>query len=212
MPTQSTNEIPLPVRRQVATLLYREAISMDWELRNNDEKDAQYTRWVDDPEIGGRIAQYRPLSKVRVWIKDTPMKEFDRALEGIHEIYSDCAEQGYAGPQEILEKAGLDGWTVKPGSVGEKPMHVTARSGQAERYVCWGKSEKFNDLITAALHQAFLSGGTPLIVVSSRPDALVSEALRDEHVMKGERCGFNVVHIERSLVPRSPVRTDDALF
>ncbi|MEU2043278.1 hypothetical protein [Nocardia niwae] len=192
--------MPRPVKVQVATELYRRAEEIDWDLLTDPERAACYALWVDDAKIGGVLSSYLPVGDIRVWIKDGPMKEYVRALEGIG-TYAACATKRFP-PHDMLVKQGLGpSWELVPKSVAEKPMHCIATDGERECYVCWGAPHTFKDLVWAALVEAVKSLETPLIIVTTRTGS--PQSTQDEYFQKAvaERCGLQIAHVSRKLTP-----------
>ena len=78
--------VPKEIRHEVVRALYQQVETMNWELMSPQQKSQQYARWIDDPAIGGRLTQFQSAEDARVWLKDGPMKEFARALDGVRTI------------------------------------------------------------------------------------------------------------------------------
>lgn len=197
------SHIPKEIRFRVAARLYAEASDLGWEALSDQEKTEHYERWAQDPEIVKALVPYRDVVGIRVWIKDTPMKEYDRALER-YGPYRDCTKWQYAGPRELLQKVGLDDWRVLNGSVGEKPMHMIACKGPEQLYVCWGKSEKFKDLLWAALSESLVLPVKPLIIVTSVQGEEIPDDVLVQQRALAARCDLDLAYVERSLVRTEP--------
>ncbi|WKG11173.1 hypothetical protein QX204_06815 [Nocardia sp. PE-7] len=184
----------------MATELYQRAEDIDWELLTDRERSAYYGQWVEDAKIGGVLSSCLPHGDIRVWIKDGPMKEYVRALEGIG-TYARCATKRFP-PHETLIKLGLGpSWNLVPKSVAEKPMHCMADFGPRRRYVCWGAPHTFKDLVWAALGEAVKSTEAPLIIVTTRtghPQSFEAESFQKA---VAERCGLQIAHVSRKLTP-----------
>lgn len=202
------SEIPASVREEVARRLYREAADLDWDLMSDRTKSQQYRRWIDDPAIGGKLTAHVSQPAARIWLKDGPMKEYDRALEGIG-TFAGYTVVRFADVNELMRAAFGSGWRVTPGTLGEKPMHCLAGEGTRHRYVCWGKPGKFRDLIWAALNAAVDSDHRPMAVVSLRDGLDVTGDERERHRAIGEHCGIDVRHIHRRMVgPSVPIEVE----
>jgi hypothetical protein len=63
------------------------------------------------------------------------MKEYARALAG-EGPGARFTNNRQASPEAIVTAALGDDWLVVRGSIGIKPMHCWARSGEGRRYVC----------------------------------------------------------------------------
>jgi hypothetical protein len=196
----SLQQLPTHLREKVLVEIYRQANAMDWELLGNTEKTNQYRRWIEDPKVGGVLLSYGPEKDARVWIKDVPMKEYARAQEGIGG-YVRYAVNRFRGPEQIVQKAFGDEWTLKPGSVGEKPNHCYAVRRDAVRYVCWGRSVNFRDLIWAALNEAVDTGKRPAIVITTRDGDSFLTAERDRQTLLAARCSADLEYLHREMIP-----------
>src|SRR5688572_301489 len=107
--------MPAAVRREVIEELYRQLDALRWESLPAPQSTAAYAKFVADPLIGGKLAPYMAESKVRVWIKDGPAKEYRRALEGIGS-FAEFTSRAFPGPQVLVSSALGEGWSVVPGS------------------------------------------------------------------------------------------------
>lgn len=195
--------VPKEIRHEVVRALYQQVETMNWELMSPQQKSQQYARWIDDPAIGGRLTQFQSAEDARVWLKDGPMKEFARALNGVGP-FADFTTRRLSGHDELVRRALGDGWGIAPGSQGEKPLHCLATDGTMTRYVCWGDSGKFRDLVWAAVNVAvdLHLHRRPLIIVTIRDgqDVNGEERHRQEHI--ATHCGIDVRHVHRRLVER----------
>jgi hypothetical protein len=192
---------PNTVRDEVLRELYKQAELADWELMNSPQKSQQYARWIDDPAIGGRLTQFHTAEDVRVWLKDVPMKEYARALDGVGP-YAEYTSKRLSDISELIRRALGDQWTVVPGTLGEKPLHCSASDGTHVRYVCWGKPGTFRDLVWAAVKMAIKIGNHPMVIVSIRDGQDVNGEERREHERIAAHCGVDIRHIHRRLVTR----------
>jgi hypothetical protein len=177
---------------------------MDWELLSRDEKSQRYARWIDDPAIGGRLTQFQSAEDARVWLKDGPMKEYARALDGVGP-FADFTTKRLSHPEELLRRALGEQWTIVAGSRGYKPLHCLVTDGTETRFLCWGKSGTFRDLVWAALNRAVDATPRPLIVVTVRDGQDVNGEERRRHERIAAHCGIDVRHIHRRLVDRIDV-------
>ncbi len=196
--------VPKEVRDEAVRALYRQVETMDWELMSPQQKSQQYARWIDDPAIGGRLTAFQSVEDARLWLKDGPLKEYARALDGVG-AFAEFTTKRLSGPEELIHRALGDGWKIIAGSQGEKPLHCLATDGAATKYVCWGKPGTFRDLVWAALKQAVEQPHRPMIVVSLRDGQNVSGDERRQHERIAGHCGVDVRHIHRRLVDRSDI-------
>lgn len=197
-------EIPVPaeIRDAVIRELYRLAAELDWENISGRQKTKYYSQWVEDPKIGGLLADYDTAEGMRVWIKDGPMKEYARAREEFGP-YAKYTTERLSPPEEFIPGVLGDTWRVRPGSRGEKPMHCVATDGTQERYVCWGKVTTFRDLLFAAVREAVRSDLRPLIVVYELEGQEVDQRQREVHAELAEHCRLDLAHVLRRSEPKT---------
>lgn len=195
----SSSPVPKEVRDEVVRALYRQVEAMDWELLSPQQKSQQYARWIDDPAVGGRLTEFQSAEDARVWLKDGPMKEYARALDGVG-LFAEFTTKRLSGPEELIRRALGEGWSIVPESQGEKPLHCVATDGSNTRYVCWGKPGTFRDLVWAAVNKAVEWADRPMIVVSLRDGQDVNGEERRRHERIAAHCGLDVRHIHRRLV------------
>ncbi|MFI6334802.1 hypothetical protein [Streptomyces sp. NPDC050535] len=192
--------LPESLREQLILEIYKQAEEMDWELMSNTHKTAQYRKWIEDECVGGVLLNFAPEKDVRVWIKDVPMKEYARSLEGIGG-YVRFVSHRFRGAEEIVRVGLSNGWTVVADSVDEKPNHCYATNGHSKRYVCWGRPDRVSDLVWASLHIAVHDKERPMIVVTTRDGLDTSAAERTLQERIARHCGIDLRHLHRTLVP-----------
>lgn len=192
-------QLPASVRELLLLEIYRQANDLDWDFLSNGERTAQYRKWIEDPKVGGVLLAHGPEKDARVWIKDVPMKEYGRSQEGIGH-YVRYAVNRFRGPEEVVLAAFGDGWSVEPGSVGEKPNHCRATNGEVTRYVCWGRPSTFRDLIWAALNEAIGAEQRPAIVVATRDGESIPTVERLRQIAVADHCAVNITHLHRTMI------------
>ena len=197
----SLTTVPKEIRHEVVRELYRQVETMHWELMSPQQKSQQYARWINDPAIGGRLTQFQSAEDARVWLKDGPMKEFARALDGVGP-FAEFTTRRLSGHDELVRRALGEGWFIEPGSEGEKPLHCLASDGAKSRYVCWGEPGKFRDLVWASVRAAVELAYRPLIVVTLRDGQDVNGEERRRQERIAAHCGIDVRHLHRRLVER----------
>jgi hypothetical protein len=70
--------IPDDVRDRLRDLLWSRADNLGWSALGDGERAKRYEQWTRDPEIGGTLAHYMDARKVRVYIKDSLLKPYER--------------------------------------------------------------------------------------------------------------------------------------
>jgi hypothetical protein len=195
--------VPVPARVRDAVLreLYRQVTSLDWDEMPPRRKTAYYTQWVEDPAIGGELADYYTAEGMRVWLKDGPLKEYVRALEGIGS-YAQYTTWRLTPACEFVRDVLGGTWTIVPGSIHEKPMHCMVTDGDHERYVCWGKPNTFRDLLWAAVSKAPGAITRPLIVLYSLEGTNVGPQSRAFYQRITIHCSLDLAFVHRRLEER----------
>jgi hypothetical protein len=70
--------VPDFVRRQIRQQLWTIAEELGWMSLPTTEKRRRYEEWTHDVRFGGLLSKYIDKGQVRVYLKDTIMKEFTR--------------------------------------------------------------------------------------------------------------------------------------
>lgn len=70
--------IPTRVREEIRSRLKNIADEVNWAHLSLSAKSKYYEEWTRELEIGGVLARYMDKGKVRVYIKDTLLKDYTR--------------------------------------------------------------------------------------------------------------------------------------
>ncbi|MHB1833789.1 MAG: hypothetical protein ACYCXW_02360 [Solirubrobacteraceae bacterium] len=187
--------IPKDVETKVVTRLYADAKQLDWASLTPQQHSAQYTKWVDEPEVGGRLREYLSTSDARVWIKDGPMKEWSRSLSGVGK-YAALIDGADDAPARLARKVLGEGWQVDNDTLRVKPLRVTARNEEEEAVLAWAPVNGLKHLVWAAL-TASSEGDTRdwvLCVVETFTKPTPANE-KQAHQRLAKRCGLRIVHI-----------------
>src|SRR5260370_25246751 len=101
--------LPEETYERVVTRLLQAAHRLDWPHLSVTARSAQYAKWVQDPEVGGRLMQFMTPEQARVWIKDGPMKEWARAVSGIGKYTPLVSRPGATASQLVHRALGPSG-------------------------------------------------------------------------------------------------------
>ena len=144
--------MPEEVRAEVVKRVYADAARIGWATLSQAEKGRWYDRWAGDPDVGGRLLGYIRDDRVRVWLKDGPLKAYAHATAGVGP-YAKYAEEEGATPEKAVRAALGAGWEILPETIETKPLRVAALSteSQEQRLVVYGTSRGFKELIWSAL-------------------------------------------------------------
>jgi hypothetical protein len=70
--------LPLAVREELQERLYQLASQVDWTNLSASSKAKHYEQWTRSAEIGGVLARFMDRGKIRVYLKDTLLKDYSR--------------------------------------------------------------------------------------------------------------------------------------
>ena len=129
--------LPDSIRDQLRERMWRVADEIDWLALGSTEKTQHYENWTKDPEVGGILQRYMALGQVRVYIKDSILKDYPRARR---------ADQ--AKPFRML---GLDS-KVTVTRVFIKPHGRLLADGHI---ICWGRAADWKSILLAVFERSF---------------------------------------------------------
>jgi hypothetical protein len=131
--------IPDDVRDRLRDLIWSRADKLGWSALNDAERAQRYEQWTRAPEIGGTLAHYMDARKVRVYIKDSLLKPYERArLSGTE--------------QQILRRLGIPA-DCEVALRYIKPHGIAFADGQI---VSWGNSRDWKLVLMAMFERAAL--------------------------------------------------------
>lgn len=167
--------VPDHVRESLRDRLWESADAKQWTALSPTAKSASYEAWTRDPAIGGVLSRYISLSDVRVYLKDTLLKDYSR-----HKHADDAL---------ILRVLGLsDAPTVR------SYIKPHGRGFADGRIVCWGRANAWKNVLMAAYERAYGAR-------SAKPFAVIlTRAVGDYHqpaVRKMVECAATKLGIER---------------
>jgi hypothetical protein len=166
--------IPKELRQEIIKTIYERLDRLHWEQLQDDERSALYAAFVRDPTIGEKLAPYMDEARLRVWIKDGPVKEYRRAIEGFG-AYATYTSRRLAGPADLVVQALGHGWSVVPESVRQKPMRCDAVHEDGRSVAAlWGPASTFKDLYWhASVARASAEKAEIAIVITKLATALL---------------------------------------
>ncbi len=139
--------IPDNVRGEIKESLWEEADRLDWASLSASEKARQYTMWTETPSLGGRLASFMDPRQVRVYIKDTLLKDYTR--------------ERMADPDRVLRILGIAADTTTEQTF-IKPHGRRLSDG---RVIAWSRANDWKLTFMALHERAFESGGRPYAAV-----------------------------------------------
>ena len=187
--------IPATVERTVVAKLYSQAESLEWSDLTPKKRSAQYDKWLEDPEIGGKLVQYLTPAAARVWVKDGPMKEWTRARNGVGK-YASFVSGSSSVLQKIVRKALGEDWDIRPETLKVKPLRAVASCGGNEAVITWAPPNGLKHMIWAAL-AASASGDSRdwTVCVTETLTNPTPENERQWHRRLADRAGLKLVHV-----------------
>jgi hypothetical protein len=184
--------LPKNVREAISRRILERASSEDWPDLTNNEKSRLYEEWVQDPNIGGRLSEYIARSRVRVWIKDGPMKEYSRAARGLGP-YAHLMPDQPSYEFDIARGVLGEGWTPIDGTITWKPNQFQARSGDRRIHIYWGTERDLKHLVWA--YVTHTNDADPRIVVAVTQQHPVGDQKLALHKSIGEKIGTEISYV-----------------
>ncbi len=129
--------LPDNIREGLRERMWQVADEINWLALGLTEKTQFYENWTKDPDVGGILQRYMAVGQVRVYIKDSILKDYPRARR---------ADQ--AKPFRILGLAD-DDEVVR---IFIKPHGRLLTDG---RIVCWGRAADWKALLLAVFERSF---------------------------------------------------------
>lgn len=185
--------LPAKVHTEVAARIFRSLREIGWASMSLADRSAQYSDWLRDPEIGGRLTAFMAADKARVWIKDGPVKEYPRALAGVGR-YAPLVGEAVDNRFDKIVAAALDAsWDPDLSSIQTKPLRLIARRREDECVVAWGPARDLKHLVWAALSAHAAQDHRPwVLVVIAGVAQPVSAAEKSRIARIAERIGCSV--------------------
>lgn len=187
--------IPREVEAKVVTKLYEDANRLDWAHLTPQQHSTQYAKWVEDPDVGGRLREFLSTGDARVWIKDGPMKEWSRAVSGVGK-YANHVRDAQDVPARLVNRALGAEWQAEPATIQVKPLRVVARRGEDEAVLTWAQARDLKHLVWAAL-TASAEGDTRqwvLCVIETFTKPTPANE-KEAHHRLAKRCHLEIRHI-----------------
>ena len=129
--------IPDAVRDDIRDRLWAAADTLRWSTLPDTERAKYYVLWTRDPAIGGRIGHYMDPRRVRVYIKDSLIKPYERSR------------------LLLIER---DVWRLlsvpDPGAPAHRYIKPHGRRLPDGKVVCWGNSRDWKHVLMAVFERA----------------------------------------------------------
>lgn len=129
--------VPDSIRDDIRDTLWAAADLLRWSTLPDVERAKHYELWTRDPAIGGRLGHFMDPRKVRVYIKDSLVKPYERAQ------------------LSLLES---DVWRLlsfpDPGPPAECYIKPHGRRLSDGKIVCWGNSRDWKLILMAVFERS----------------------------------------------------------
>ena len=136
-------KIPDDVRDRIKDLIWKRAADLGWSDLSDTDRSRYYEQWTREASIGGTLAHYMDPRKVRVYIKDSLLKPYERArISGTEQDIRALLEVDPA--LEVVHRY-------------IKPHSLRFIGGQI---VAWGKSRDWKLILMAMYERSALSPGS----------------------------------------------------
>jgi len=185
------SDIPETIRRAVIRDIYRKADELGWDGLSAVDRTTWYNRWVDDEQLGGVLTRYMPRERARMWIKDVPMKHYNRARSGIGP-YADLVGTPLPSAYDIARIALGEDWSVLGGTLQEKPNRCQVTDGHCQMLMIWGNPRNLKSLVWAGLNARVDGLPCPVVVINLLQGERLSEGERRRHQHICELAGLDV--------------------
>jgi len=134
--------VPERVRDEMKRLLRQRADEIGWLHLPAPRKSLMYEQWSTDPSIGGVLGRYIDSRRVRVYIKDTLLKDYVRSRLA----------------DDTLPLRAVD--IAPEAAVAETYIKPHGRRLTDGRVVCWGRADDWKAVLLAAYERAYPRNGS----------------------------------------------------
>ncbi|MFE3230298.1 hypothetical protein, partial [Nocardia sp. NPDC059228] len=153
-----------------------------------------YNLWLDDDQVGVVLTRFMPRERTRMWLKDVPMKHYNRARSGIGP-YAGLVRTPLPSARQIAAQALGKEAVVIDGSVREKPNQCRVLIGPSELLMFWDKVRNLQNLVWAGLNTVVDERSSPILVVTLFQGDKLSDSEKRRHQKICHRAGLEVRHI-----------------
>lgn len=129
--------VPDRVREHLKLQLWKLADEIGWTYLSPSAKSKYYENWTLDPKIGGVLAHYIDKGQVRVYLKDTVLKDYSRERS-----------DDEARPFRILR-------IPQTARVLQRYIKPHGRRLNDGRIICWGRAADWKSILLAAHERVF---------------------------------------------------------
>lgn len=129
--------VPTTMRNMLKQRLWERADEIRWTMLSPTDKSRHYEAWTRDPDIGGQLFRYMDLGKVRLYIKDSLLKDYTRSR--------------LARPDRPFRVLAIH----PPVDVKKAYTKPHGRLLADGRLICWGQADDWKTILMALHERAF---------------------------------------------------------
>ncbi|TDC70689.1 hypothetical protein [Streptomyces hainanensis] len=197
------SEIDEEIRGEVLSEVYRQIEELDWDGLSPRERSRCYEQWVNDPLIGDKLARFIPREKVRVWIKDGPVKELPRVRNGIGPN-AKYAFRRYPTADQIARQVLGPEWQADLDTLDVKPTRCVVKGSGSERLMMWAPAQNLQDLVWAGINARVDDRPEPLLVIGLPQGQRLGEGEQARHRRVARIAGLELIHTTLRLMRVAP--------
>ena len=163
--------IPLAIRKEIRARVWSAADTLGWPTLTDVERANYYELWTRDPMIGGQLGHFMDPRKVRVYIKDSLIKPYERSR------LSHC--EGDVWRLLSLSNAAAS---------SERYIKPHGRRLSDGKVVCWGKSRDWKFILMAVFERAHVHPGSCPFGAVLLESGRTTEDRKRRLIMDAARC------------------------
>jgi hypothetical protein len=169
--------MPEDIRTKLKERLWAKADELGWSNLSDAERAKHYEMWTRDSEIGGILGHFMDPRKVRVYIKDSLLKPYERARLSRTQ-------------QVAFERLGIKS-TDQSAETYIKPHGQRLLDG---RIICWGKSRDWKLILMAVYERSHLEpSSSPFAAILLETGKSSDLSTRAMIVEAGHRLGISKI-------------------
>ena len=123
--------VPSGVRLTIRQRLWAIANGISWQSLPANVKTAYYEGWVRDVDVGGTLVRYMEPGRIRVYLKDTIMRDYGQSRLADH--------------SRVFRVLRIP----KDAAVGQTYVKPHGRRLADGRVICWGRADDWKNVLMA---------------------------------------------------------------
>jgi hypothetical protein len=171
-------KIPNEIRDELKAQLWMHADQIGWHFLTGVRKAKYYEEWTLREDVGGILARYMDRGSIRLYLKDTLLKEYSRTA--------------LSNPKRIFEVLGISASNSEIRKRFEKPHGLMLSDG---KIFCWGRASEWKSILMSSYERVYLernSSSFALIFLNSA-GKFAQPATRDLIGSAAKKLGFDNV-------------------